>query len=288
VKKDDAGAIFLQCLIQVDHMTEHWHPTDHDFWNGCGDRVHGQELAHWPLSLAPELFPGLEPVDSRLSSKTLSQIDNHLEEHVLTLTREAGEIPVDLERALDFGSEVFHLSERCVVNSSLIAVVWRHSIRTGYLAALISLNQRVSPRVAWQSFVGGVLHDIGLLIFLIQQPQNFTRVVDMAQNRGWDLPVVERKILGGTHAESGAIFLARWEVDEILLTIVACHDDPWNIPYSIFSPLTAVYAANFLEGGGMAQDGDGVIGKEGEAYLTRLGLWDDLPLWQGWTQTKVN
>jgi hypothetical protein len=37
-----------------------------------------------------------------------------------------------------------------------------------------------------------------------------------------------------------------------------------------------------LEGGGIAQDGDGVVGREGEAYLTRLGLWDDLPRWQGW------
>jgi len=120
---------------------------------------------------------------------------------------------------------------------------------------------------------------------LTQQPQVFTTVVDIAQCRGWDLSLVERQMLGSTHAESGATFLARWGVDEVLLSTVAFHDDPLKAPHSGFGPLTAVYAANLVEGGGMAQDGDGVIGREGEAYLTRLGLWEDLPLWQGWMRS---
>ena len=60
------------------------------------------------------------------------------------------------------------------------------------------------------------------------------------------------------------------------------HDQPFQVSHSVFCPLTAVYIANLLEGGGIAQDGDGVVGREGEAYLTRLGLWDDLPRWQEW------
>jgi hypothetical protein len=228
------------------------------------------------------LFTRGQSNDEEIRLQSLSHIDSALGEHIRALTRDVGMIPVDLERVLDFVVEVFVLSEGCAVDSRLIAVVWRHSLRTGYLAALISLNQGAGQRMVWQSFVGGVLHDIGMLVFLTQQPQIFTRVVDMAQSRGWDLPVVERQLLGSTHAESGATFLARWGVDEVLLTIVAFHDDPLQVPHSAFGPLTAVYAANLVDGGGMAQDADGVIGREEEAYLTRLGLWNDLPLWQGW------
>ena len=220
--------------------------------------------------------------DTEIRSRPFPHIGRTLEEQVRALTCEAGIIPVDLERVLDFGVEVFILVEGCAADASLITRVWQHSLKTGYLAALISLNQRGEQRMVWQSFVGGVLHDIGMLLFLTQQPKVFSTVVDIAQHRGWDLPVVERQLMGSTHAEIGTSFLARWGVDEVLLDTVAFHDDPLKVPHVGFGPLTAVYAANLVEGGGMAQDCDGVIGREGEAYLMRLGLWDELPLWQEW------
>jgi hypothetical protein len=272
-------------------VIEQWRRTDDDSWDWGGERVHDPWLPrllsmkhplHRSLSFSLPMLTRGQLNDEKSHSQVLSHVDRALNEHVRALTRDAGMIPVDLERVLDFGVEVFILSEGCTVNTSLVTVLWRHSLRTGYLAALIALNQRAGQRMVWQSFVGGVLHDIGMLVFLIQQPQIFTTVVDMAQCRGWELPMVERQMLGATHAESGATFLARWGVDEVLLATVAFHDDPLKVPQSVFGPWTAVYAANLVEGGGMAQDGDGVIGGEGEAYLTRLGLWDDLPLWQGW------
>lgn len=208
--------------------------------------------------------------------------DDALDEYLQVLTSDLGAIPSDLEKGLSLGVEVFILSEKCGISPEAIKRVWLHSLKTGYLAARISKSQDVGQRVVWQAFVGGVLHDIGMLVFLAQQPQVFLTVVDMAQCQGQDLATMEKHILGTTHSESGAMFLARWGIDEELLTIVRSHDEPFLVPHTGFTSLTAVYAANVLEGGGIAQDGDGVVGCSGEAYLTRLGLWDDLPIWQGW------
>lgn len=270
-------------------MIERSRRTDENPWKRVHDpRLPQLQSRKYSLARAfspPRLWKRGQSNVEKSPLQTLSQIDGDLNEYVRAVTREAGMIPADLERMVDFGIEVFVLSEGCAIDSSLIALVWRHSLRTGYLAALIALSQRASHRMIWQSFVGGVLHDIGMVIFLIQQPQVFPSIVNMAQYRGWDLHLVERQLLGSTHAENGATFLARWDVDEMLLATVACHDDPMKSPCSAFGPWTAVYAANLVEGGGMAQDGDGIIGGEGEAYLTRLGLWDDLPLWQGWMRS---
>jgi len=275
-------------------VTEYWRRTDDDSWSGDGERTHanrvssfhaGEPLAPWSRSFSPRLLIRGQTNFDGLQSQELSHLDREVEVHVQAVAGDAGMIPVDLERALDVGVEVFLLSEGCAGDSSRIAALWRHSLGTGYLAALISLNQGSDQRMVWQSFVGGVLHDIGMLVFLTQEPEMFTTVVKIAQCRGWDLAVLERQVFGCTHGESGATFLARWGIDEVLLAIVAFHDDPSKAPHAAFGPLTAVYAANFVEGGGIAQDGDGVIGREGEAYLTRLGLWDDLPLWQGWMRS---
>lgn len=221
--------------------------------------------------------------DSRADG--LSVIDTgDLEKFFKALTSQLGAMPPHYEHGLSIGVEVFTLSEGFGMAPSSLQALWRHSVRTGYLSALIAHHQQVGGYLAWQAFVGGLLHDIGMLIFLTHQPQVFMAVVELAQCRGQELSTLEKNLLGTTHAESGAKFLARWGVAQELLDIVTFHDRPFQAPHTGFCPLTAVYIANVLEGGGMPQDGDGVVGWEGEAYLLQLGLWEDLPCWQKWVR----
>ena len=219
---------------------------------------------------------------NQMVSETSSIETDELETYIRLLTQQIGELPSDLEKDLSVGLEVFTLSEGIGIPPGSMQTLWRHSVRTGYMAALIAMSQHVSRPLVWRAFIGGLLHDVGMLIFLNQQSEVFMAVVDLAQCQGQELGTMEKNFLGTTHAECGARFLARWGVSEELITLVAFHDQPFQFSHSAFCPLTAVYIANLLEGGGIAQDGDGIVGREGEAYLTRLGLWDDLPRWQGW------
>jgi len=221
-------------------------------------------------------------IRNQMTTEISSIETDELETYIRLLTQQIGEAPSDLENGLSVGVEVFTLSAGFGISPWSMQALWRHSVRTGYIAALIAINQHASRPLVWQAFMGGLLHDVGMLIFLTQQPEVFTAVVDLAQCQGQELGVVEKNFLGTTHAECGARFLARWGVSKELLTLVTFHDQPFQISHSAFCPLTAVYIANLLEGGGIAQDSDGVVGREGEAYLMRLGLWDDLPRWQGW------
>jgi len=217
-----------------------------------------------------------------MAAEDVSIDTDELEKYFHALTAQIGAFPSHLESGLSIGVEVFMLSEGLGVSPSSLSMLWRHSVRTGYMAALIAISQQGDRSMAWEAFVGGLLHDVGMLVFLTQQPQVYMAVADLAQCRGQELGAIEGNLLGTTHAESGAKFLARWGVPEELLTIVAFHDKPFQTPHPAFCSLTAVFIANWLEGGGMPQDGDGVIGWEGEAYLLRLGLWENLPLWQRW------
>lgn len=220
-------------------------------------------------------------MNSASQSSELTEINtDELEQYFHILAAQIGPIPSHFEDGLSIGVEVFTLSEGLGLPPASLQGLWRHSMRTGFLAALIAIQQRVDASVAWEAFVGGLLHDIGMLIFLTQHSQVFMAVVDLAQCRGQELGTIEKNLLGTTHAESGAQFLARWRVPSELQTIVTFHDQPFQSSCTGFCALTAVYIANVLEGGGFAQDGDGVLGWAGEAYVLRLGLWDDLPCWQ--------
>ncbi len=216
------------------------------------------------------------------ADQSLLPIDE-LEQYLRILTSQVGPIPPQLESTMNIAVEVFTLTEGFEIPPTALSILWRHSVRTAYIAAQITLSQKPGRFLVWQAFVGGLLHDIGCLIFLTQQPQVFMAVLDLAQNQNQKLEMVEHNLLGITHAECGNTFLARWGVPDEILNIVKFHDRPILFPHNMdFGPLTAVYIANILEGGGFPQDSDGVVDWEGETYLRQLGLWDSLPFWQRW------
>lgn len=196
------------------------------------------------------------------------------------LINRVGPIPTSITSMVSLAGELFTLSEGLQPSMLTIQKIWTHSFRTGYLAALITEAHGARPPVIWQAFAGGLLHDIGLLLLLIQESPKFFRVVELASIRGTDLQVLEREYYGTTHAELGAALLARWGGCPALVSTVHFHDDPFRNAESQFCPASAVFLANILDGGGIAQDSDGIFSVEGEAYLLRLGLLDHVPYWQ--------
>ena len=204
-----------------------------------------------------------------------------LREPLEQLMRRIGPIPLSMASMVSLAVELFALSEGIQSSRTVIQDIWGHSLRTGYLAALIAEAQGVGAPVIWQSFAGGMLHDIGLLMLLSQEFPPFLRVVEQARVRSVDLQVLEQECYGTTHAELGAALLARWGGCQALVNTVKFHDDPIRNADTQFCPAAGVFLANILDGGGIAQDGDGVVNSERSGYLRGLGLWDQLPYWQG-------
>ena len=280
-------------FLWVYDMSIRWQPIDDNPWGWDSEEFFVSFLLRKKSFRSHSSFPFFVPTlngpmresfPEAMTTNIIFSENKELEENIRVLTNHLGPIPSDFEQGVSLMMEVFILLEGSEIAISTKTRMWCHSLRTGYMAALISASQRVDQRMVWQAFVGGLLHDIGILIFLAQLPHAFTTVVEMARSHGQDLGNIEKQIFGTTHAESGAKFLERWGVDKDLLNIVEFHDEPFQVANSEFCSLTAVYLANILEGGGMAQDGDGVIAGEGEAYVRSLGLWDALPIWQEWSR----
>ena len=223
---------------------------------------------------------GKTPIDFVHRLKKESGQVGELGDRLEQLRQRIGPTSIPMVSMVSLAVELFTLSEGLQSSTRAIQKIWAHSLRTGYLAALIAEAQGARAPVIWQSFAGGLLHDIGLLILLSQESPPFFKVVDLASTRGTDLQVLEREFYGTTHAELGAALLSRWGGCEALVSTVKFHDDPFRNTETHFCPASAVFLANILDGGGIAQDSDGTFSVEGEAYLHRLGLFDQVPYWQ--------
>ena len=73
---------------------------------------------------------------------------DELEKYFHVLTPQIGTLPSELESGLSIGVEVFTLSEGFGISPTSLQTLWRHSVRTGYLAALIAIHQQVDLKLS--------------------------------------------------------------------------------------------------------------------------------------------
>ena len=273
-------------------IDNHWTHENEGFWDeeeppslDClANRIEERDFPAWfrDRNFDSPWHSHEEPVGRIASSPWSGHFVSDAEEIFQVLRTHIGSLPKEFEPLVDIGVETFTLSERFQENSVPLTFLWQHSIRTGYMAALISKAQHGDSHLAWEAFVGGLLHDIGHVVFLTQYPSHISQVIDVARKQGKSISLAEKHLLGISHGEIGVSLLNRWGIKGTVPQIVEWHDEPFHIPGFHSFSLTAVYIANELDGGGFPQDGDGAIGVEGEIYLKKLGLWDCLPLWQSW------
>jgi len=103
-------------------------------------------------------------------------------------------------------------------------VFWRHGLGT----ALVSQNlaQMLGAANHKQSYLCGLLHDIGILVNAILFPQDFHHVLEEAARKKDSIDEVEQRILGFTHAESGRILAELWRLPVEVAEVIEYHVHP--------------------------------------------------------------
>ena len=154
--------------------------------------------------------------------------------------------------------------------------LWQHSMTTALLAKRIAASQEVTRMQVEESYMAGMLHDIGRLVLAANLPEQYGDMVGQAKREGRRLIEVEQEVLGATHAEIGAYLLGLWGISDPIVEAVAYHHAPRVCGNRGFSPLTAVHVANGLQ---HATAGRPASGQLEAAYLNQIGVHDRVGLW---------
>src|SRR5699024_7917001 len=123
---------------------------------------------------------------------------------------------------------------------------------------------RAGDRIARESAMAGLFHDIGRLTIASQLPGPYREVLGLIRTEGQPVADAEREVLGASHAEVGGYLLGLWGLPDALVEAVAWHHAPAGCPGVAFSPLTAVHVAEVMDGG----EEQARLDRE---YLGRLG-----------------
>lgn len=105
---------------------------------------------------------------------------------------------------------------------------WFHSVKTAILARFLCRQTSITSlaQQAETLFTAGLLHEIGRLILVQKLPELSIQVQQAIDMDDADLFESEKTIFGFTHCETGAAFIKKWGLPDILSDIAKFHHMP--------------------------------------------------------------
>lgn len=181
-------------------------------------------------------------------------------------------------KSMVLGFKVCHDSKRAGGNQPEIEEVWRHGFKVATHARTIASVENVGSLMIENSFLAGLLHDVGRLVLLTNHPNEYRKALALVSVEHLSLSHAEREVFGATHAQVGAYLLGKWGLRDAIVEAVAFHHEPMLCPQPGFSILAAIHMANVWDRETANPYGDPAAFDE--PFMTQTGLLGKVPLWR--------
>ena len=201
-----------------------------------------------------------DPESSAKDFKEIIEIDPPLTGKLLRLANSAYYAPrkeiCEIQQAMilvgfDALKELAIRQKVCEVfeGSSLIDgfsrnALWKHCVAVALLGKLI--YRREFGKKGENIYVGGLLHDIGVIVLEQFCPKDFERIVRRTISEGKNQNETEKEILGFDHGEIGQAIAEDWELPRKLSEIIGAHHDPEAIPAEFSRIGLTLYVADYV------------------------------------------
>jgi putative nucleotidyltransferase with HDIG domain len=125
--------------------------------------------------------------------------------------------------------------------------LWDHSYRAAYYSYNLARNFKPQNKALLDdAYVGGMLHDMGKIVFSTVHPDLLAKIRDFCVEKGIPASTFEDIAGGMNHAEIGAKVAEKWFFPENLVSAIRYHHEPGLAPAQFREVVNTVYLANAL------------------------------------------
>lgn len=113
---------------------------------------------------------------------------------------------------------------RCSVRPLALRKVWVHSVATAIIAEEAARICQLDSELAYTT---GLLHNLGSLGLMAAYPNEYSQMLEVSTDFGFDLLQTERDLFEIDHCAAGAYLAQDWDFpDELAAAITTHHDEP--------------------------------------------------------------
>ena len=124
--------------------------------------------------------------------------------------------------------------------------LWDHCFKTAFYAFNLVRNFRKESDIIDDVYVGGMLHDMGKIVFSNVHPELLEKIKNFCAEKGLPASTFEDLSAGMNHSEIGAQIAERWNFPEGLVASIRYHHDPSSAPAKNRDLVDTIYLANMF------------------------------------------
>ena len=125
---------------------------------------------------------------------------------------------LNVVKGLLFGVTVFDLMQKTMIG------LWEHSLGCAIIARLVAKKRGVKDPE--EVSIGGLLHDIGKVVLVLQFPSEYEGIVNEAKEKQTTVYEVEDWHFSTSHATIGSWVARQWSFPPPLIDVIGYHHRP--------------------------------------------------------------
>ncbi len=200
----------------------------------------------------------------------------------------ANYLGLDLIRSLVLSVNAFSQFDSMPIESFSLESLLNHSLQTAAAAKTIALEETADRSLADQSFIAGMLHDVGKIVLAANFPKECATAFQFAARGGVTFAAAEKEIFGADHASIGGYLLGLWGLPPPVVEAIAFHHHPNLNSKKTFTPLAAVHVANVFVHDQASQPCAFRVSPIDGNYLEELSLSDHIDSWRAAAQNPLS
>ena len=125
--------------------------------------------------------------------------------------------------------------------------LWIHAYQVAFYSYNLARNFCSKEKdIVEDSYVCGLLHDMGKLVFETAHPDTVNKIKEVCAQKGIPANVFEKLIAGVNHGEVGALIAEKWNFPEVIVSVIRHHHEPDLADESSKKITAIVYFADML------------------------------------------
>ena len=188
--------------------------------------------------------------DPGMSAKILQIVNSAffgIAKHVESPSRAVVMLGMDIIRSLVLSIHLFQSFEESDVNMNILNMLQHHALSVASRAQNLARFLKLDTKMVDYAFMGGLLHDVGCLVFLAEFPATYQELLMRSASESKPLQSLEVEAFHASHAELGAYLMGLWGLQEPVIEAIAFHHNPSSVSLEVPTALTCVHMANVFD-----------------------------------------